>query len=506
MNQKIKEKLLKAKGNINDALSYFEERDPISNAYGYIKGDRFYIEWDVHTLKDYAMTTFYWRDDEPIKRHSAQRYRRERKDVHDGEDSVKFSSPTDVWNIIISVGEWDAETYSILPVFETPVFRIKKRDESNGNGGGDDNDHDNDENGGENDTPFKFSFVPVIKDVKGMANIHGAPTDHTLPPPSEDPDDWQILNNGKPVVHYKEVIGERKIDPVGFYLAENNLALFYNSGWANYERWYQIREERGYRPATTQAGSLIAFDEKWNFKDFAGNTVLDNPQRNWQGSNRTNPYALVWHPDHQVYYCFYGDFANNADNDLYPGRRALGVAKSTDLKNWEYLTVDKPLFHIRDMEDFHPETFKDISDITRQGRVYAYGATFHDGYIYLNVGGSTNRELSYSFIVRSKDPLTGWEYIRSNQHRPMPFRLGNMWYTVRNIRDPKDDNMRAIGLVKGRTLADLDHTPIYLFSTNKQASSGVSRQLFAYKGDWYIAYRQSDEDDNRSMYIARQKK
>ena len=351
---------------------------------------------------------------------------------------------------------------------------------------------------------FGFS-PPVTGQVPGMANIHGIETDHSFDPPSTNPDDWEILNDGNPIVHHSQTIGGRKIDPVGFYLTQNNLALFYNNAWSEYDKYFEIYGERGYSGSRTQAGSLMAFDEDWNLRDYYDNPVFDEPQRAWQGRDRTNPYALVWHPDHEVFYLFYGDFAEGGDNDKYPGRRALGVAKSKDIINWEYLTKNRPLFHILDMVDFSPETFSGISDVTRQGRVYAFGATFHDGYIYLQVGGSTNRELDYVFTIRSQDPMNGWEYVRSPQHRPMPFYFARKWYTVRNIRDPNDPEKRAIGLVHGDTLDDLDHEPDYLFSTGFSSSAGVSRQLFMYQGRWYIAFRQSDEEDYRSMYIAKQK-
>ncbi len=157
------------------------------------------------------------------------------------------------------------------------------------------------------------------------------------------------------------------------------------------------------------------------------------------------------------------------------------------------------------MEAFHPETFSEIRNITRQGRVYAYGATFHEGYIYLMVGGSTNRELSFTFILRSKDPVEGWEFVREAVHRPMPIYYAGKWYTVRNIRDPDNPEKRAIGLVYGETLDDLDGDPEYIFSTGFTSSSGVSRQLFMYKGRWHVAFRQRDEEGYRDMYIARQR-
>ncbi len=162
---------------------------------------------------------------------------------------------------------------------------------------------------------------PVTGHVPGMANIHGIKTDHSFDPPSSNPEDWELLNNGNPIVHHSQTIGQRKIDPVGFYLTENNLALFYNDAWSEYDKYFKIYGERGYSGSRTQAGSLMAFDEYWNLRDYYDNPVFDEPQRAWQGRDRTNPYALVWHPEHELFYCFYGDFAEGGDNDKYPGRR-----------------------------------------------------------------------------------------------------------------------------------------------------------------------------------------
>ena len=348
-----------------------------------------------------------------------------------------------------------------------------------------------------------LTFTPPLTGIiDGMVNIHGVKNDTTLSPPSLNPGDWEILNNGKPVVHHSQTVGERKIDPVGFYLTENNLALFYNSGWDNYDRWFELRDERGYAGSTNQAGSLIAFNDNWNIKDYHDNPVFDQPQRKWQGRNRTNPYALVWHPVHEMFYCFYGDFAEGGDNDLYPGRRALGLAKSSDLVNWEYLTVDEPLFHIQDMYDFHPETFEGLNH-TRSGRVYAFGAVYYDGWIYMQVGGSADGQ-NYTFVIRSRNADRGWEFVGIPEHRPMAIPYKGKWYTPRNIRDPKDSDKRAIGIVVNDSPIS-SGSPEYIFSTGYSSSAGVSRQLFMFNGRWHVAYRQSDEDDNRSMYIARQK-
>lgn len=347
----------------------------------------------------------------------------------------------------------------------------------------------------------QFTFAAITSDhIEGTANIHGIATDHSRDAPPLDPDDWEILNDNQPIVHHSETIGERKIDPVGFYLSDNNLSLFYNSGWDSWDDW-----ERG--TSTNQAGSLYAFSDDFSVKqDYHDNPVLNEPQRKWQGRNRTNPYALVWHPKDEYFYCYYGDFAEGADNDLYPGRRALGVARSKDLKEWEYITTDAPLFHILDMKDFKPAYFSDIDDVTRQGRVYAFGAIYHDGYIYLNVGGSTNRELDYSFIIRSKHPVEGWEFVRINNHRPMPIYYDGRWYTPRNIVDPDNPDKRAMSIVVYDDFLDPNDTGTrhYIFSTGHPSSAGASRQLFMYQGRWHIAYRQGRT--YRQMYIAREKR
>jgi hypothetical protein len=354
---------------------------------------------------------------------------------------------------------------------------------------------------------------PLTGSIEGMVNIHGIENDTTVTPPSLNPDDWEILNDGKPIVHHSQAIGGQKIDPVGFYLTENNLALFYNSGWDSYDRWFELRDERGYAGSTNQAGSLIAFTDNWNIKDYHNNPVFDQPQRNWQGRNRTNPYALVWHPKHEVFYSFYGDFAEGGDNDLYPGRRALGLAKSSDLINWEYLSADEPLFHINTVkklaEEAGSDLFEGYEDITRQGRLYAYGAIWHDDYVYLTVGGSIDRSLNFSMVIRAKDPIGEWEYLPGNTggrgaHRPTPVKIGEKWYFPQNMRDPENPEYRAIGMGVSDEITEPAEVH-YLFSTGHTSSAGVSRQLFAYKGKWYIAYRQDDGEGYRDMYIARQK-
>ena len=344
----------------------------------------------------------------------------------------------------------------------------------------------------------EINFTPVIGKCNDCVNIHGMKSNSTgNPPPLSG---WKLLekNDSIDIVHYSETTGKRKIDPVGFYLTENNLALYYNSSPAgNYDDW------AGHPHATTQDGSLISFSEDLMYhKNYEGNPVLNEPQYNWQGKNRTNPYALVWHEDHQTFYTFYGDFAEKGDNDKYPGRRALGVAKSKNLIDWEYLSVDEPLFHIRDMENFAPEVFKSVDDVTRQGRVYAFGAIYHDGFIYLNVGGSTNRELNFNFIIRSQDPLEGWELVMTDAPRPMPMEYDGKWYSLYNMRADGNPDGRAIGLEVADCMTCEYERKGQLFDIQHWTSAGHSRQLFMYKGRWYIAFRVGDEDNNRSLRIA----
>ena len=344
----------------------------------------------------------------------------------------------------------------------------------------------------------EYSFEPVIGECDDCVNIHGMKSTGTGNPPPLN--GWKLLdkNGSIDIVHYTETTGERKIDPVGFYFTENNLALYYNSSPSgNYDTW----EGRPY--ATSQDGSLIAFSDDFiKHENYEGNPVLNEPQYKWQGQNRTNPYALVWHEEHQTFYTFYGDFAEKGDNDKYPGRRALGVAKSENLVDWDYLSVDEPLFHIRDMENFAPDVFETIENVTRQGRVYAYGAIYHEGTIYLNIGGSTNRELNFNFIVRSQDPLGEWELVMTNAPRPMPIEYDGKWYSLYNMRSDGNPDGRAIGLEVADCMTCEYERKGQLFDIQHWTSAGSSRQLFMYKGKWHVAFRVTDEDNNRSLRIA----
>uniref|UniRef100_UPI003A849287 hypothetical protein n=1 Tax=Marinospirillum sp. TaxID=2183934 RepID=UPI003A849287 len=322
---------------------------------------------------------------------------------------------------------------------------------------------------------------------------------------SLNPDDWEIITDPHdPVVSHLDVVGKRKIDPIGFYMNEaGGLSLFYNSGWADYTRFSEIHRERGYRPASNQTGSLLSFAPDWSFEDYPDNTVLDRPQLNWQGTNRVNPYALVWHPHHEVYYSFYGDFAPGGDCDKYPGRRALGLASSPDMINWTYLTVDAPLMHVESLHEIIPEAFPN-TDFCRSGRLYAHGAFWHNDQIYLAVGGSING-VNYEAVIRSREPMEYWKPVSSSPGRPMSVHVEGKWYRVQNTRDPHDPNKRAIALAVSDNLQEPGENH-YLFGTDHNASAGVSRQLFKWKGVWYIAYRQDDGEGFRDMYIARQVK
>lgn len=353
-----------------------------------------------------------------------------------------------------------------------------------------------------------FDFIPsVTGEVSGMYNVHGVTDDATLSPPSLDPDDWELVNSGAPIVSHLDVIGKRKIDPVGFYLeqgASENLGLLYNSGWDDYAD-YRHGTTGITREATNQAGSLIGFDSSFSFVDFNTNPVLSWPQYAWQGRNRVNPYALVYYPPEQMFYCWYGDFAPGGDGDKYNGRRALGLARSKDLVNWVYMSVESPAFDIVDIHNIAPQDFPN-TNFNNQGRLYAFGATFVDNEIYLQVGGSI-AGTNYTTIIKSSNPTSGWQRAPHDNEeiaRPMPIKIGNKWYSPRNIRDPQDDDKRAIAI---RVYDDLESPGEnhFIFATGFTASAGVSRQLFAHKGKWYVAYRQSDSDDYRDMHIAREK-
>ncbi len=351
----------------------------------------------------------------------------------------------------------------------------------------------------QNDEPEKeFTYSPIIGECDDCVNIHGMKSVSRGNPPGME--GWTLLekNGSIDLVHYSETTGKRKIDPVGFYMSEHNLALFYNSSPAgNYDDW------AGHPHSTTQDGSLISFsDDFTDHKNYTGNPVLNEPQYNWQSKHRTSPYALVWHEKDEVFYTFYGDFAEGGDNDKYPGRRALGFAKSEDLVNWDYLSVDEPVLHIKDMEELAPHVFESIDDVTRVGRLYASGAIYHNDYIYLSVGGSTNRELSFSFIIRSKNPLDGWELVMTDAPRPMPIEYDGKWYTTYNLRAEGNPDGRAIGLEVADCLTCEYKRKGQLFDIDHWTSAGVSRQLFKYKGKWHVAFRVADEDENRSMRIA----
>ena len=333
-------------------------------------------------------------------------------------------------------------------------------------------------------------FSPPITDqLNGMANIHGIKTDESYPAPSLNPEDWEILNNGDPVVHHTQTVGKRRIDPVGFYLTESGLALFYNSGWDDYTRWFEVGGSR------TQAGSFMVFDDNWLPTDYEDNPVLNEPQSAWQGENRTMPMALWYDEQRERFYVLYGDQAESW-HENYRGGRALGIASSEDLVNFTYHSTEEPLFDVDDIIDIAPEVSYET------GRVYASGAIYHDGYAYAMI----RAEGKHNLILRSENPETtdGWDFVAEIPHSPMPIRYKGKWYIPRNIRDPHDSDMRAIGMVVGESLEDMTSEPQYVFSTGF-ASSGGSRQLFMYKGKWHIAWRQTDDDNYRDMYVAREK-
>jgi len=363
----------------------------------------------------------------------------------------------------------------------------------------------------EPDTPdgdWKPSFEVVVGDVKGCYNVHGIKDDESLNPPSLNQDDWELLSGTHdPIVHHSETVGERKIDPVGFYLSKSGLNLFYNSGWRNYERWFELREERGYRGATNQAGSLFAFNDDFSKKkEHPESPVLDQPQRNWQGRNRVNPYALVYHEIEKQFYCFYGDFAEGGDCDKYKGRRALGCARSKDMVNWEYLSVDKPMLDIKDVYDLDPEPFPN-NNFCSQGRLYCFGATWHNNQIYLKVGGGIGGS-NFETTLRSREPMDYWKPVGGGG-RPMPINVKGKWYRPQNVGITGGG--RGIALAVSDDVRDSGENHL-IFDTGHGGSAGTSRQLFAYKGKWHVAYRQRDEEqwandreDFRDMYIAREK-
>jgi len=356
---------------------------------------------------------------------------------------------------------------------------------------------------------WKPSFEVVVGDVKGCYNVHGITDDQSLEPPSLKEEDWEIITDThNPVVHHSETVGGRKIDPVGFYLSKSGLNLFYNSGWDNYDRWFELREERGYRGATNQAGSLFSFSDDFSKKkEHPESPVLDQPQRNWQGRNRVNPYALVYHEIEKQFYCFYGDFAEGGDCDKYKGRRALGCARSKDMVNWEYLSVDKPMLDIKDIYDLDSEPFPN-NNFCNQGRLYAFGATWENDQIYLNIGGSIDGT-NWSTIIRSREPMDYWKPVSGNVGRPMAIRVKGKWYRPQNVGT--EGGGRGIAIAVSEDVRDRGENHL-IFDTGHGGSAGVSRQLFAYKGKWHVAYRQRDEkqwaeerEDYRDMYIAREK-
>lgn len=348
----------------------------------------------------------------------------------------------------------------------------------------------------------EYTFEPVIGTCSDCVNIHGMQSTSTgNPPPLTG---WELLekDGSIDIVPWYESTGKRKIDPVGFYQTENTLALFYNSSPAgDYSDW------AGHPHSTSQDGSLIATKDMLNWHNYEGNPVLNEPQYNWQGRNRTNPYALVWHPEDELFYTFYGDFAEGGDNDKYPGRRALGVAASKDLKNWEYLTKDAPLFHINDMVERAPELFTDIRRPTRNGRVYAYGAIWHEGYIYLAIGGSADGK-SYNLILRSNNPLAEWERVEVEGRvpSPMPIYYDGKWYSIYNMQAEGNPDGRAIGLEVADDITGPFEQKGQLIDIQHWTSAGHSRQLFMYNNTWYIAFRVvMDDENNRTMRIARAK-
>ncbi len=348
----------------------------------------------------------------------------------------------------------------------------------------------------------EYTYIPIIGTCSDCVNIHGMESTSTgNPPPLTG---WELLekDGSIDIVPWYETTGKRKIDPAGFYQTENNLALFYNSSPAgDYRNW------AGHPHSTNQDGSLIATKDMQYWQNYEGNPVFNEPQYNWQGRNRTNPYALVWHPEDERFYTFYGDFAEGGDNAKYPGRRALGVAASKDMVHWEYLTKDEPLFHINHMAEFAPDLFADINRPTRNGRVYAFGAVWHEGYIYLAVGGSADGT-DYNLIVRSKNALEGWERveIEGRTPRPMPIYYDGKWYSIYNMRAEGNPDGRAIGLEVADEITGPYVQKGQLIDIQHWTSAGHSRQLFMVDGTWYIAFRVvMDEENNRTMRIARAK-
>jgi len=352
----------------------------------------------------------------------------------------------------------------------------------------------------------ELTFTAVIGECDDCYNINGMERKGEVRPPSLDPNDWEIITDThEPVVHHSATIGQRKIDPVGFYMTENNLALFYNSGW---EKYFDVEREYRSGEATNQAGSLIAFSDNWEFEDYWPNPVLSEPQENWQGRNRVNPYALVYHPHYEVFYVFYGDFAPGGDCDKYPGRRALGLAKSKDLIEWEYLSVDKPFMHIEQAYEIIPEAFPN-SEFCNSGRLYAFGAVWANDQIYLMIGGSIAGQ-NYSAIIRSREPEEYWKPVTGEHFRPMPLNVDDKWYRVQSTAAPDDSGKRALAIAVSENVRESGENH-HIVSTGHSGSAGVSRQLFKYNGKWHIAYRQRDEsrwaegEDYRDLYIAREK-
>ena len=197
---------------------------------------------------------------------------------------------------------------------------------------------------------------------------------------------------------------------------------------------------------------------------------------------------------------------------VYFGRRALGCARSKNLIDWEYLSVDRPMLDIRDVGRIVGEKNMPNQRWNRSGRLYAHGAIWHNNHFYLNVGGSIDGT-NYTFILRSKSPMQGWEAVTTNSDtpRPLPIRIGGKWYRAQNTAASQGrDFGRAIALAVANDLGDAG-TNHHLFDTGYPGSAGVSRTLFAYKGKWHIAYRQYDKEaeaegnDRRNMYIARER-
>ncbi len=303
------------------------------------------------------------------------------------------------------------------------------------------------------------------------------------PGPPMNPEAWHRIPGE--VLSQEDVWGMR-VDPRSTFNLPGGMGLFYTSRPTQEVRHDDERLERlaeeGRAPA--EVGSLAVTRDLKCWVDYPDNPVLDGVPHDWQAGHRTMLSDVLYDPDERRWVAYFGD-----RNGQYAGIRAVGVAYSHDMTNWEY--HDEPVLTIHDYISHVPEA--ELTDaLEQEGRVYLSWAHYCEGKFYIALSAT-----DYGLAVLAGESPTGpFEFVRRHKEGDIPgskpVHHAGRWYSVYT---DSWDGQAGIGLMAadapwGPYRRKTKEAPVVELSTTERKGpllfhhDGVWGVLFTTGGHW----------------------